>query len=493
MEGLFCANYGVSRNGFPACQSAWHPGCYTCLGKGKFPMMDLRDEAGNIWHTQENRVKRLDEAVKGAHLVIPFQCETCWIRLLEKREMKTGDEVYQMCIRRANLDAIAGRTKNTISAHVNRMASVIRNCEVLNKTPSYPSRGPFPDFDCVGMGVAVEMVHKTTVARGSTSEYIQYSTARQVRSTFSVSYLSSVEGVVEGGSFARGTGRVRPTRCPTESPWFIDFLRGCEYRMGHESRANKPISMRATVEILLVLRSKAEDKELVSAAMSNHYYKVGAMLAISTACSLRGTEAFYLSLAGLISNLKKGQSGTIPEGYSITTIFTEEQAMTLPHVVICLLGHFKGETGSDYHMMNVANVTTSGLKVRWWVEKLVEVCKNEGRKTGPAFADARGRLGSSLDYDATFREAAREVQEVTDFISDDLDVNVFLSLSRTPRKSAESRSKQAGVATSIQDAVNRWRSVENAKGRKPRFKDTRDTYATAVAEMPNTWRYSYAL
>ena len=37
-----------------------------------------------------------------------------------------------------------------------------------------------------------------------------------------------------------------------------------------------------------------------STALSNHYYKVGAMLAISTACSLRGTEAFYLSLAGVI-------------------------------------------------------------------------------------------------------------------------------------------------------------------------------------------------
>jgi hypothetical protein len=151
-------------------------------------------------------------------------------------------------------------------------------------------------------------------------------------------------------------------------------------------------------------------------------------------------------------------------------MFSEEQALTLPHVVICLFGKFKAETGTDYHMMNVANVTTSGLMVRWWVEKLVEVCKNEGRTMGQAFADARGRIGSSLDYDATFREAAREVQAQTDFIPDDLDVNVYLSLSRTPRKSAESRSKQAGVPTTIQDAVNRWRSVENAQGRKPRLR-----------------------
>lgn len=76
-------------------------------------------------------------------------------------------------------------------------------------------------------------------------------------------------------------------------------------------------------------------------------------------------------------------------------MFSEEQALTLPHVVICLFGKFKAEMGTDYHMMNVANVTTSGLMVRWWVEKLVEVCKNEGRAMGLAFADARGRMGSS--------------------------------------------------------------------------------------------------
>jgi hypothetical protein len=114
------------------------------------------------------------------------------------------------------------------------------------------------------MGVAVEMLHESMVARGKKSRHIQFETAQQVRSTYTVSYLSSVEGAIEGGSFAKGLGKVRPTNCPTESPWFRDFLRGCEYRMGYESQANKPISMRATIEILRWLRSKAQDEELVN-------------------------------------------------------------------------------------------------------------------------------------------------------------------------------------------------------------------------------------
>ena len=456
-------------------------------------MLDLRDEKGNVWHTQEKRVKRLNTGVKCAHLVVPFQCETCWFRLLENREPQPEDKFYIACLRRANLDAIAGRSKDTIVGHANRAARIIRNCREINKTPSFPPRGPFPDHDCVGMGVAVEMVQESTIATGRITETIQFSSLRQIRSTYTVAWSSSFKGMIEGGSFAKGTGKVRLTKCPTESVWFSDFLRGCEFRMGYESMANKPITIQATIAVLDSLRRRAEAEEFISPSLSNHCYKVGAMLAIATAGSLRGNEAFFLSLAGVRDHLSKGRRGKIPENYSLVSEFSEEEAASLPHVTICLLGQFKAQSVTDYHMIVVASVSRSGLNARWWVEKLVEVCENEGRTEGPAFADADGRLGCMLDYDATFREAAKEVQSQTDLIGDDLDVSLYLSLSRTPRKTAETRAKQAGVSTSIQDAVNRWRSAENAQGRRPRFKATRDIYASAIAEVPNTWRYSYAL
>jgi hypothetical protein len=200
-----------------------------------------------------------------------------------------------------------------------------------------------------------------------------------------------------------------------------------------------------------------------------------------------------LSLAGLRKHLHLGRDGIIPAGYNLHHIFSEEDAMRLPHVVLSLLGDFKGENGSDYHLLNIANVTTSGIKVRWWVEKLVAVCEREGRVKGAAFAGPDGILESALDYDATFREIAKEVQESTDYIPLELDIDIWLGLSRTPRKSAETRAKQAGVPISIQDAMNRWSTVEASKGKRTRWKATRDTYTTAVGEMPNTWRYSYAL
>ncbi len=200
-----------------------------------------------------------------------------------------------------------------------------------------------------------------------------------------------------------------------------------------------------------------------------------------------------MCLVGLRKHLQKGKEGIIPANYNLRYVFSEEEARLLPHIVFTLLGNFKGENGSDYHMLSVANVTRSGLNIRWWVEKLVEVCESEGRMKGPAFAGPDGKLESSMDYDATFREVAKEVQESTDYISSDLDVDTWLSISRTPRKTAETRATQAGIPKEIKDAMNRWSTVEKAQGRRTRWKATRDTYTSAVGEMPNTWRYSYAL
>ena len=87
----------------------------------------------------------------------------------------------------------------------------------------------------------------------------------------------------------------------------------------------------------------------------------------------------YLDLARMRQHIEKGRSGTIPNSIHKNTVLTEEMCMDLPHVTICLLGKFKGETGVDHHLITVANETIMGLDPRWRSEKLLEVCKKEGR------------------------------------------------------------------------------------------------------------------
>lgn len=458
-------------------------------------MTVIRDEAGNKWFRQEEREHRLNHGVAGAHLVIPFQCETCWIRNLEGRDPEPGlDDLYVSHIRRANLDAMAGKSKNTIAGHRRNVKRMLRDAMEIRKTPTTLSRGPFPLEDRVGMSLAIDELHYSITGVGRINDHVQFDTIRKLRGTFSKMWESPPRGVLEGASFAKGTGRVRPTDCPAQSEFFREFSSGCEYRMGYETMADHGVSIRAIVHVLDFIRRDAETAELVGEQTeANELWKIGAFICIVTSGSLRGYEGFFTDLAGLIENLHKGREGVVPDN-ATKKLLTEEDCLNLPHVCLCLLGDFKGEGGTNYHMMNLANESTSGLQVRWWIEQLVGVCKAEGRSSGPAFATPEGRLASMGDYNSVFKSYLKEVQSSTmlNLIPEENNVDAMYNLNRTPRKTALTRAKRAQLDKSLQDEMNRWRTVDNSKGKKVRF-NMNDHYSEACLLMPRTWMYVYAL
>jgi hypothetical protein len=173
--------------------------------------MTVEDELRNPWHQEEERQRRMNQGVSGAHMCIPFQCKVCWMRNLEARDPIEGwDDVFMACIKHANLDAMLGKAPLTIANHVRECRIVIKNAELINKTPSYYLCGPFPLADIVRMGLTVDMELKSLVVRGRIWEHIQFSTLRQVRATHTKNWESSPLGVVEGASFAKGLGRILP-------------------------------------------------------------------------------------------------------------------------------------------------------------------------------------------------------------------------------------------------------------------------------------------
>ena len=138
---------------------------------------------------------------------------------------------------------------------------------------------------------------------------------RRLWATYTKNWESSPLGVAEGSSFSRGAGRVRPMSCPSQSEWFYDFLRGMEYRMGCQSRPNHGLLIRATIQLLKLIREDANEATRMDAvAEANELWKVGAYVCILTAASLRGHEGFYLDLAGMWKHVAKGRTGVIPAG-----------------------------------------------------------------------------------------------------------------------------------------------------------------------------------
>ncbi len=176
---IFCGNFSSSRRPWPACQSTWHGECYTSLGyRPTFPLVDIEDELENPWCKEEERQKRLSQGVDGAHMCTPFQCETCWMRNLERRDPIAGDDdVYVACIKQAKLDAMLGKSPLTILNHAQETRAVVKNASLINKTPSYHARGPPPLADTIGMGLAVDMELKSLIAKGCIREHVQFSTS----------------------------------------------------------------------------------------------------------------------------------------------------------------------------------------------------------------------------------------------------------------------------------------------------------------------------
>lgn len=142
--------------------------------------------------------------------------------------------------------------------------------------------------------------------------------------------------------------------------------------------------------------------------------------------------------------------------------------------------------------MILANTTSSGLETRWWIEQLLQVCENEGRRSGGAFNNADGSLPSPSEYNALVRHYFAIIQSEENSVMDQDTPMIRYGISRTYRKSSESRALKAGVPKDQVEVMNRWKKIERAKGRKPHFAMA-DHYADARELSTLTWRYSYAL
>ncbi len=138
----------------------------------------------NPWHKESKRQEQMRTGVEGAHLCIPFQCEVCWVSNLEGRDPRgESDEVYLACIRRANLDAMLGKSPLMIRAHRREMIAVFENSRLIGKTPAYHPRGPFSVGNPVGMSLVVNVLIKSLVAKGGIANHVQFSTLWKLRGT----------------------------------------------------------------------------------------------------------------------------------------------------------------------------------------------------------------------------------------------------------------------------------------------------------------------
>lgn len=83
-----------------------------------------------------------------------------------------------------------------------------------------------------------------------------------------------------------------------------------------------------------------------------------------------------------------------------------------PHVVVPLMGRFKGETGELFHLMVMAYDTQSGIPCGTWVEQLLQVTEAQRRMGGGyAFVEKNGRPSKCGDFEGEFIDRLVEVRD----------------------------------------------------------------------------------
>lgn len=439
--------------------------------KDPYPRQEDIDEGGNVWCAKVGDDGRYLTARDGDHLVTPFQCELCLFRSFCGRDpnpKRVKDRRLLRATRRASIDAFWAREPSTVDDTRRQVAKTVELSRELGKEPSFESLGPFPLEDVLGVGAAVDMLTRSLDRTGKYKATVQVDTARRVRMAYNNVYRASVRGQREWSTVGFKV-RMELTRSPCQSEWWTRFMKGIELRMGVDVRPDKALSIEVMIELqrrlqLLIATSTGARRRL--------YVSFGAYLILSYGNALRGNEGYMVDLYGTRADVHKGKDDDF--------------------VTVSLLGRFKGEQGFRCHKIPMASSSESGLEYRWWIEQVISAREEESRNSGPMFCNSNGRVADSKVCERLFHRLLEGIQkDRPDLIDPDEDIFQY-GLGRSMRRGAETRARVALVPPEVVDTICRWRTIERAKGARPKMK-IRDHYSDVIQLAPLVVEFSRAL
>ena len=429
-------------------------------------------------------------ARRGDHLMTPFQCDHCVFFLLtgmKYREATSAThQVVKAAIRRVILDSFWSRASETVKRNARAMASTLETAESHGLRPPLGAPLRIPDYDHSGYFEAVTMVLKSRQAGRHSRHYTQWDTIRKTGTIFrnyeqTVSHFEKdYHGVTtEKGMYLRFAGE------STTSWWFNLFSRGCKARMGQDWRPNTALSTKLLLRVLSVGEELCDaGTEFESTADT---LTACAYFAFCYGASLRGPEGLLINLETL-----KDQPGMVQIRSQL------DDGDVRPFFLLPLRGKVKGETHVRDHLWPLVEVTSSGLRLRDWADRLLSVRELCGQQRGPAicFSDGRPMTASFLTsvlHKLLVLIFEKEPELFPPSIKEADDITESVGVFRTLRRTSNGRANSRKVSESDKNTVNRWSSVERRKGQRPGFPTMSQYYSDVVQIIPAFLRYSFAM
>ena len=410
-----------------------------------------------MWGRKGQKQNEFEEGRDGDHILNPFECDLCIFRKLKGRNPIGGkhrDDELLAYIRRMNLDAFWSRATSTVLGNRDKVKKMCEHSSRFGLSGPFVSSGPYPSYDHCGYEVALEMLmHSIRPGRNSES-HLQFDTIRQ----FPTAYGNWLRASPRGSSSA--LGMVDSKGCytrmaddPCASMWFQRFKEGCKNRMGQDWMPNQAMSVQLTLQVLQCMENKIgtapNNIEL------NRWVNAHVFVMLSYVVSLRGPEGFLLDLEAINHHWDMRRNPEVED-----------------YFYVCLRGKVKGESGARCHTLPCVAVTNSGLKVKETVGRLIKVKGDQGYVDGPAISDNKGRLASRHSVNDCFMEALEETfvmhQELFPMKIKELEhIRESYHIFRSTRRTSDTQALEAGVSVPDINLVNRWGTVERAKGKRP--------------------------
>ena len=447
------------------------------------------DRLTQAWKKLHQKPNSFLHGRDGDHLMVPFECDLCIFRKLKGHNpglKNETDSLLLACIRRANLDAFWSSASSTVEGNMRKTKLALNFSSRLGLKGPYSQDGPLPNYDHCGYEVAIQMLMNSLNKGRNNPNYTQFDTIRKIRTAYSNQVRASNQASCLSVTINDQSGKYQ--RISTDicgSLWFKKILKGCHNRMGEEWMPNKALGIPLLKTLIREIERdilEAEDPE------DKHFLTVfSCYICVTYVISLRGTEGLLLDLDGMNRNWTEPSKG---------------------HFIIALLGKVKGEHHEQAHLIPCVDKTSSGIPVRNVVLRLLKLKRKVGWIDGPAITNSKGVLYSLKDLDYKLVEVLTRIYldqqnlfpiEIKDLIRRAKDdhhkiIKKYYSCFRTFRRTSDSRAldmndilKQDDI-----DIVNRWKSLEKARGKRP-GRQMKQHYAEVSVLLKPYLRYTSAM
>ncbi len=310
--------------------------------------------------------------------------------------------------------------------------------------PSLPLlREPLPVEDTFGMTPAVLMLGRSLdlTDPGRTRQTVQFGTCRKTRSVWSNCAHANI-GAGDEAVMGGDGKQMHTSTSSTNTLWFGKFYEGCHRRMGDQPQPDRAISIKELHLVLEFLDGEFENaKREKDLKGRTKYALAGLYVTAGFMGGLRGEEVLLMELSSVRKNFEDGL------------------AWKPPHVLIPLLGRFKGETGERCFLLAVVPLSATGIDIEKWMRRMVECHEESNKRNGWVFPALKGQGRARIaDVDPVFHDALRFVQsQRPDLIAEEVDVGVAFSLRRSLRRGSTTHARNVDVPEENIEFNNGWR------------------------------------